>query len=259
MGEPNRPHADHPDFAPPAIPHLVRCLCCGREYESYLLTPRDVATAKGRVTRWCCPTAGCSAKGYGLDIVPFEDGQPGGDEDASGIESTNPDAAGDLPADGTDASCEADDAGWLEDETFEAEAFLDEITQWLSDRQARGGSDEQGDGSGSGVLADDGLELIEPLIPVTPGYAAGHLRGNSGPVIDVEALRQAAAQAAVRRALGDGERADAKAGPGDAGAPSGPVDEMGEAGEAGGETQQIHLNWPIDPWLFAFIPRNDAR
>lgn len=75
-------------FRPPAIPTEVFCLMCQREYESYLIEWREAAAAGHG--RWCCPTPGCHATGFGFEILPTdpeyvgEDGRPLGLSAANG-------------------------------------------------------------------------------------------------------------------------------------------------------------------------------
>ncbi len=60
--------------APPDIPTLVRCNCCGEEYDSYLLIwmqPND----QNKHGKWCCPTEGCDGHGFRHDIVPLDEGE----------------------------------------------------------------------------------------------------------------------------------------------------------------------------------------
>lgn len=59
--------------APPEIPTLVRCTCCGEEYDSYLLIWVKKNDDKNG-GRWCCPTEGCEGHGFRHDIMPLDDG-----------------------------------------------------------------------------------------------------------------------------------------------------------------------------------------
>jgi hypothetical protein len=60
-------------FGPPAIPTLVGCLHCGREYDSYLIEWRIEPDADGQPHGWwCCPTPGCGGRGFGCDIFPTD-------------------------------------------------------------------------------------------------------------------------------------------------------------------------------------------
>ena len=59
-------------FRPPEIPTEVFCLHCGREYESYLIEWVEEDNDGRREGFWCCPTAGCSGKGFGFDILPTD-------------------------------------------------------------------------------------------------------------------------------------------------------------------------------------------
>lgn len=71
-------------FGPPAIPTLVACLHCGDEYESYLIERRRERDSDGRLRWWwCCPTPGCSGRGFGFDILPID--QDWTDEDGNRI------------------------------------------------------------------------------------------------------------------------------------------------------------------------------
>lgn len=60
-------------LGPPAIPTLVGCLHCQEEYESYLIERRKEPDADG-VLRWwwCCPTPGCTGRGFTIDIFPVD-------------------------------------------------------------------------------------------------------------------------------------------------------------------------------------------
>lgn len=69
--DPTDPAGD--PFYPPAVPTLVGCLHCGEEYESFLIEWRVDTNADGeRQGFWCCPTPGCSGKGFGFDILPVD-------------------------------------------------------------------------------------------------------------------------------------------------------------------------------------------
>jgi hypothetical protein len=60
-------------FKPPETPVEVACLHCGREYESYLIEWRVETSAEGDPHGfWCCPTPGCSGRGFGFDILPTD-------------------------------------------------------------------------------------------------------------------------------------------------------------------------------------------
>lgn len=74
------PQAD--PFKPPAIPTEVRCTHCGEEYDSYLIEWRVEVVDGQKLGFWCCPTPGCSGRGFGFDLFPTdpeyigEDGEP---------------------------------------------------------------------------------------------------------------------------------------------------------------------------------------
>jgi hypothetical protein len=56
-------------FGPPAVPTEVACLHCGEQYDSYLIEWRIETGADGKQHGfWCCPTPGCSGRGFGFDI-----------------------------------------------------------------------------------------------------------------------------------------------------------------------------------------------
>ena len=104
--------------SPPDVPTLVRCNCCGEEYDSYLLV-RVIDHRKGKgqgkgggvVERWCCPTDGCEGHGFGHDIVLLDDGEMEG-----------PDWEGGAADFGVDPACEwSEDLEGALDAEFEAE------------------------------------------------------------------------------------------------------------------------------------------
>jgi hypothetical protein len=69
--DPLDPQAD--PFHPPAVPTEVRCLHCGKEYDSYLIEWRVETGPDGKQQGfWCCPTPGCSGCGFGFDILPTD-------------------------------------------------------------------------------------------------------------------------------------------------------------------------------------------
>ena len=82
MPQHHRPNPETDPFHPPAIPTEVSCLHCGQEYESYLIEWREEVIDGERKGFWCCPTPGCSGRGFGFDIFPTdpdyigEDGEP---------------------------------------------------------------------------------------------------------------------------------------------------------------------------------------
>jgi hypothetical protein len=64
---------DADPFKPPAVPIEVSCLHCGEEYDSYLIEWRVETDADGAQHGfWCCPTPGCSGRGFGFDILPTD-------------------------------------------------------------------------------------------------------------------------------------------------------------------------------------------
>ena len=63
---------DSDPFRPPAIPIEVRCLHCGKEYESYLIYWEESDAEGGTPGFWCCPIPGCDGKGFGFDIFPTD-------------------------------------------------------------------------------------------------------------------------------------------------------------------------------------------
>ncbi len=72
---PDRPPLDPDDdpFRPPAVPTMVGCLHCGREYESYLIEWRVGINGEGKPEGFCCcPTPGCHGLGFGFDILPTD-------------------------------------------------------------------------------------------------------------------------------------------------------------------------------------------
>ncbi len=50
------------DFAPPAASRPVRCLHCGRVYDSALMEWDTLSES------WGCPMPGCDGGGYGIDV-----------------------------------------------------------------------------------------------------------------------------------------------------------------------------------------------
>ena len=62
-----REASDDP-FCPPAEPCRVRCLHCGREYDSSQIVWRSGENG----SFWCCPTPGCGGMGFGFDIHPAD-------------------------------------------------------------------------------------------------------------------------------------------------------------------------------------------
>jgi hypothetical protein len=69
--DPLDPQAD--PFKPPAIPIEVKCVHCGREYDSYLIEWRVETDIDGtQCGFWCCPTPGCEGHGFGFDILPTD-------------------------------------------------------------------------------------------------------------------------------------------------------------------------------------------
>jgi hypothetical protein len=69
--EPARePPADH--FHPPSIPTEVQCMCCYREFDSWKMEWHEEYRDGEIQGFWCCPTEGCSGRGFGLDIWPTE-------------------------------------------------------------------------------------------------------------------------------------------------------------------------------------------
>lgn len=72
MGEHEQfdPHND--PFRPPTIPTEVRCLKCGREYESYLMYWEEKLVAGEMQKLWCCPHDDCDGAGFGFDVFPTD-------------------------------------------------------------------------------------------------------------------------------------------------------------------------------------------
>jgi hypothetical protein len=54
---------------PPTFATLVKCQRCGQEYESSRIEECLQGDAAGR-PHWCCPTPGCSGRGFGVNILP---------------------------------------------------------------------------------------------------------------------------------------------------------------------------------------------
>jgi hypothetical protein len=64
---------DTDPFKPPTIPTVVSCLHCGEDFDSYLIEWRVETGEDGSAMGfWCCPTPGCSGKGFGFDIFPLD-------------------------------------------------------------------------------------------------------------------------------------------------------------------------------------------
>lgn len=100
MAPSDRPDPDTDPFRPPVIPTEVRCLHCGKEYQSYLIEWVEQDADGEAEGFWCCPTPGCSGKGFGFDLLPTdpeyvgEDGQSGwflddSDEDEDDYDDLN--------------------------------------------------------------------------------------------------------------------------------------------------------------------------
>jgi hypothetical protein len=73
MAASRRRDPDADPFRPPVVPMEVRCIHCGREFDSYLIECREELDASGQLHGfWCCPTPGCDGKGFGFDILPSD-------------------------------------------------------------------------------------------------------------------------------------------------------------------------------------------
>jgi hypothetical protein len=68
--------ADHDIFAPPQIPVECFCLHCRRVYMSDLILKIEI---DGEIHH-ACPVEGCTAMGYGFDILPTQDEDEEDDE-----------------------------------------------------------------------------------------------------------------------------------------------------------------------------------
>jgi hypothetical protein len=91
-GRPSEYADDQDPCRPPTVATLVRCHRCGQEYESGRIEERVNDDGEGG-SQWCCPTPGCSGRGFGFGLLPVDRQYHNDDGDWDPLSAFYPDAS----------------------------------------------------------------------------------------------------------------------------------------------------------------------